>query len=165
MADKTKTIKGATDKELEELVARLRKEGELQRLISDLKRNSADGYIPYDQGLGISTEAPIESLYHVGILGMKWGRKKGKIKKTIPTSQEHKTKEILKKKKLSEMTNAELKTLNERLQLERSYKDLRKSQSSVGKKFVMDLLGSAVKQVAQTYIQKHSVDLLKKFIK
>lgn len=163
MADKTKTIKGATDKELEELVARLRKEGELQRLISDLKRNSSDGYIPYDQGMGISTEAPIETLYHFGKLGMKWGKRKAK--RTTPTSQEHKTKEVLKKKKLSSMTNSELKTLNERLQLERSYKDLTKSERSAGQKFVMEILGSITKQMATSYIQKQSGELLKKFVK
>lgn len=164
MADKTKTIKGATDKELDELIVRLRKEGELQRLIAELKRNSMDGYVGYDYAQNISSEKPIESLYHFGVLGMKWG-KRNKGAKKISTSQEHKTKETLKKKKLSEMTNAELKTLNERLQLERSYKDLTKSQRSAGQKFVMELLGSAVKQAAMSYVQKHSGDLLKKFMK
>lgn len=165
MADKTKTIKGATDKELDELILRLRKEGELQRLISDIKRNSSSGYVSYDYNMEVSTEKPIESLYHFGVLGMKWGKRSKGAKKLPSTSQEHKTKETLKKKKLSEMTNAELKTLNERLQLERSYKDLTKSQRSAGQKFVIELLGSAVKQMATSYIQKHSGDLLKKFMK
>lgn len=104
-------------------------------------------------------------LQHFGVLGMKWGKRSKGSTKISKSSPEHKTKQILKKKKLNEMTNQELKTLNERLQLERSYKDLTKSQRSAGQKFVMDLLGSMVKQAAMSYIQKHSGELLKKIMK
>ena len=50
MADKSVTIKGATDRQLDELIIRLRKENELQTLIQELraksaKRNPVTGYI------------------------------------------------------------------------------------------------------------------------
>lgn len=74
----------------------------------------------------------------------------------------------LKKKKISELSNSELKTLNERLQLERQYKDLTKS-SSFGQKFVADILAGAAKQTASTYVAKYmskGVDvLIKKAVK
>ena len=90
MADKTVSIKSATDRQLDELIVRLRKENELQNLILDLKRKSVkrDPLNPNAHNYlyefpEISTEEPIENLYHddivgrtlahYGILGMKWG--------------------------------------------------------------------------------------------
>lgn len=156
MADKSKTIKNANDQELNDLIVRLRKESELQYLISDLKRKSTtqNGYSSYDTYTNdvstVSTEQPIESMYHVGVLGMHWGRRKakgsiissGKNKKSPKEddSEDHKKKKILKKRKIHQLSNAELKTLNDRLQLEKQFKELTKSDMSAGKKFVMDIL-------------------------
>jgi hypothetical protein len=89
MADKTVSIKSATDRQLDELIVRLRKENEVQNLILDLKRKSTkrDPLNPNAHNYSyefpeVSTEAPVEDLYHdsvedtlahFGILGMKWG--------------------------------------------------------------------------------------------
>jgi hypothetical protein len=78
MVDKTRTIKNATDTELDEMLMRLEKERRVQSLIAELKRNGSKDYIPYDRP-EISTEQPVETLYHFGVLGMKWGvRRAGK---------------------------------------------------------------------------------------
>lgn len=78
MADKTVTIKDATDKELDEVLVRLSKERQAKSLISDLIRNSTprqvDMYGNTDYSSPkVSTEMPISELYHYGVLGMKWG--------------------------------------------------------------------------------------------
>jgi hypothetical protein len=64
---------------------------------------------------------------------------------------------LLKGKRISEMSNAELKALNERLQLEKQYKELTKLDVSPARKFVTDLLVDVGKQTAKSYIQKYGV--------
>lgn len=131
MADKTKSIKSATDRELDELLIRLRKENEVQNLIGDLKRKSTPNSpfgnsVPYDRP-EVSTEVPIESLYHkadetlahFGILGMKWGvRRKagpdgtvsssGKIRKSGFTKDEEKAIKSKKNELLNGVVQAEI---------------------------------------------------------
>jgi hypothetical protein len=188
MADKTVTIKGASDKQLDELLIRLRKENEVQNIISDIKRKSSSGYMPHDYAQEVSTEKPIDSLYHFGIPGMHWGIHKKTIpvtttvhgkrvqKMTVvqgkPTpktrtktqitvtkdepnySDDHKKKTSLKKKKVSEMSNKELKELNERMQLERQYKELSRQDISAGRKFAQDLLRDVGKELAKEALKK-----------
>ena len=56
------------------------------------------------------------------------------------------------------MSNAELRTLNERMQLERSYKDLNKKDVSAGRAFVTktltDIGSDMVKSTMTTFIKK-----------
>lgn len=83
---------------------------------------------------------------------MRWGRRKstdsggnsknkakGTIEKTRTPSEDHKKKITLKKKRTYEMSNAELKELTNRLQLEKQYKDLRPEQVNKGLKIVKDV--------------------------
>jgi hypothetical protein len=102
----------------------------------------------------------VNSLQHFGILGMKWGRRKAK--KIITPSKEHATKEGLKKKKLAEMSNAELKTLNERLQLEKQYKELNKAHRSKGTQFALKFLETQGNQILSRVISQQLNELMKK---
>lgn len=92
-------------------------------------------------------------LTHYGVLGMKWGRRKAQS--PVNTSKDHKTKTQLKKKRISEMSNEELKALTTRMQLEKQYSDLKKTDTSSGKKIVQDILVNAAKQTASTYVTKY----------
>lgn len=83
-------------------------------------------------------------LYHYGILGMRWGIRKsrsgsGGSKKTSKkriVSDDAKDAMSLKKKKIYEMSNAELRRLNDRQNLERTYRQNNKSKIAKGVAFV-----------------------------
>lgn len=83
-------------------------------------------------------------LYHYGILGMRWGIRKsrsgsGGSKKTSKkriASDDAKDAMSLKKKKVYEMSNAELRRLNDRQNLERTYRQNNKSKIAKGVAFV-----------------------------
>lgn len=77
----------------------------------------------------------IDELYHYGILGMKWGRRKAKATRS-EDSQRVKT---IRKKKISQMSNQELSDVNKRLQLENNYRSLR-SQSNAGKRIAQAIV-------------------------
>lgn len=90
-----------------------------------------------------------EALAHYGVKGMKWGKRKKR-----ETSEDHNTARALAKKKPDEMSNAELRKLNERLQLERTYKDLQgknaKEKRDKGQRAVNDIMKYA-KQGQEIY--------------
>jgi hypothetical protein len=106
------------------------------------------------------------SLQHVGVLGMKWGKRRslkehfkdsvkqkyGFLSKKDNASSDHKTASGLKKKKLSEMSNDELKKLTARLSLEKQYKDLTKRGPFPGEKLANELVIGTTKQLATKYI-------------
>lgn len=79
-------------------------------------------------------------LAQAGVKGMKWGRRKGNTP-TLRTSKDYKTAAKIRKKKVSEMSNEDLKTLTKRIQLEKSYKDLTPNKFTKGQKHVTALLG------------------------
>lgn len=85
-------------------------------------------------------------LYHYGILGMKWGVRRdrprsGGSRKKRPSSQDAREASAIKKKKLNQMSNAELKKLNERSRLEQEYSRLNPKSVSRGWKYVATAAG------------------------
>lgn len=86
-------------------------------------------------------------LYHYGVLGMKWGRRKNRKsglkngvvrqKTSVDTrSDDAKTAAKIKTKKVSEMSNQELRTINERTRLEQEYSRLNPNMVKKGTKIV-----------------------------
>lgn len=141
MADKTVTIKDASDKELDEVLVRLGKERQAQMLVSDLIRNSTPkqvdvyGNTDYASTPKVSTEVPIDSLYHYGKMGMKWGVRKAK-RNTPKGSPDHERARKLNAKGAKHLSNTELKELTNRMQLEKQYSSLNPSKMKKGMKIV-----------------------------
>lgn len=87
-----------------------------------------------------------DSLEHHGVKGQRWGIRRyqpypdggkrgkfvGKKKKEKPISEDAKTARELRKRNIDELTNVELRKLNERTQLERNYKQLNPSKVKQG---------------------------------
>lgn len=90
-------------------------------------------------------------LYHYGVLGMKWGVRKsrggrvsktgrrGRIIKERPPAHED-YKKAHSKKSVREMSDAELRSRINRLQMEKQYKELSNVSINKGKKFASRVL-------------------------
>jgi hypothetical protein len=105
-------------------------------------------------------------LEHYGILGMKWGRRKGgssssgskksesNEKNNDREHEDYKTKKKLLSKKVSELSTSELQELSRRISLEKNYKTLTAKELSPGKKFVKELLVNTAKKQITNYVDK-----------
>lgn len=97
-------------------------------------------------------------ILHYGIKGMQWGvRRKRSSKTGRVDSSDHTKAQGLKKRKLSEMSNEELRALNERLNLERNYKNLTakpKIFDTTAGKAVQSLLMESAKELAKPYVKE-----------
>lgn len=80
-------------------------------------------------------------LEHHGIKGMHWGirNKENSLRKI---SGDYKTSQALRKKSHSELTNKQLKTANERGNLEQNFHKLNPSRIKVGRKAVEELFAT-----------------------
>lgn len=174
MAEMNKSIKEQTDKELDSLIVRLRKEAEAQGLIMDMKRRSTspqpyDRYNDVPQDNSVSTEQPVNSLYHFGILGMRWGvRRKlgsdGRVVEGSKGSEDFQKARDIKKKGAKNLSNAELKAYVDRMNLEKQYSKLNEKEVSAGKKFVSDVLVGAGKTALTTFVSKQMTTQLEKVV-
>jgi hypothetical protein len=103
------------------------------------------------------------SLTHWGVKGMRWGvrrsktqlaRARGSSKKTSERAHED-YKKAHSPKSVKSMSDAELRARNNRLNMERQYKQLTAKQASAGKKFVTGVLVGAATSVATGYAVKY----------
>lgn len=105
------------------------------------------------------------SLNHAGIKGMRWGVRryqnsdgtltdagKKRYSKRTPDSEDHTRAKALKKKKLRQLSNDELRELNTRIQLETQYKDLKKKNINSGRKFANEVVREAAKKTVSSYV-------------
>lgn len=162
--DKTKSISELSFSELRRMLERLRSEREVEDVIMDLKRRSGEKNT-YEQPFIIDTTTPINQLYHYGILGQKWGVRRFQNKdgtrtpagkrreKAFAKSEDHVKSRDFKSKAPGGLSNEELKKLNERLQLEETYKrltaeKLEKSESFV-KKAILKGGGEALSEFSK----------------
>ena len=72
------------------------------------------------------------SLYHYGILGMKWGKRRN----PRVNSEDHTKTKGLKSKKPRELSNDEIKALTERLRLEKNLREIKSHDQTKGLEFV-----------------------------
>ena len=102
-------------------------------------------------------------LYHWGVKGMRWGVRRAQ-KQTARMerkaqkkgwSEDAKTAALVKTKSVKQMSNTELRKLNERIQLEKQYKNITKGDKSAGSKFVADVLKESAKDTVKSYTTKY----------
>lgn len=84
-------------------------------------------------------------LAHFGILGMKWGRRKADSR---PSSADYIEKKMLKKKKVHEMSNDEIRRLTARMSLEKQVKELNPNTYKKGEKIVKGVLAAGTTATA-----------------
>jgi hypothetical protein len=99
----------------------------------------------------------INVLEHSGVLGMRWGvRRNGRSSSTNKTSSEKKRNSLsddhakmveLRKKKISELSNAEIQFLNTRIQSQVQYKQLTKTRSDAIKSQLSKALLTVGKEI------------------
>lgn len=104
-------------------------------------------------------------LKHYGILGMKWGvrrtpeqlsRDRRSRKKKDRSENEHGDyKKAHASNSVKSMSDSELRSRLNRLQMEKQYSQLTSKEKSAGAKFVSDVLREAAKNTASKYVSQY----------
>lgn len=105
----------------------------------------------------------MNELYHFGVKGMKWGVRKDRkrsvsSKRSRSDSKDYTESRDLLKKSPNKLSNAELRKINERLNLEQQYSNLTTSQKQKGNRFI-DKVSNQMKQTAANEVSKHLTNI------
>ncbi len=105
----------------------------------------------------------MSELYHFGVKGMKWGIHKDRkrlvrTKRSKTDSSDYQESRDLLAKSPNQLSNAQLRKLNERLNLEQQYSSLTTTQKQNGQSFMGRVQGQ-LKNVAANEVSKGLVDL------
>ena len=102
-------------------------------------------------------------LAHYGILGMKWGRRKGNAKASA-SPKHHDYLEAHTKESYKSMSTKKLKQINERLQAEKTYKELTSKQKKKGKNWITNTLKNVGSQQLGNALNKYVVPAAFSFV-
>lgn len=89
-------------------------------------------------------------LYHHGVLGMKWGKRKDRKSGSthVLRNTVKKAKNVAQNKKsVKKLSDSELQAKINRLQMEKRYRDLRKDEVSAGRQLVGEIIRSSSKSL------------------
>ena len=100
----------------------------------------------------------MNELYHFGVKGMKWGVRKDRkrsvsSKRSRSDNKDYTESRDLLKKSPNKLSNAELRKINERLNLEQQYSNLTTIQKQKGNRFI-DKVSNQMKQTAANEVSK-----------
>lgn len=157
--DKSKSISEMTNEELRRLINRLRDERDAEDHIRILRR-SAGQPDTFEKPAKVDTTTPVNQLYHWGILGQKWGVRRfqnadgsrtaaGKRREAqmnperVKKSEDYVKSRESKQKTPAGLSNEELRKLNERLQLEATYKTLTTEKKDAAESWVKNSIQKA----------------------
>lgn len=112
-------------------------------------------------------------LYHWGVKGMKWGKRRYQNKdgSLTPAGRERygddRNEDYLRarsKTKVEYMSDKELRDVNNRLQAERQYAQLTEQKTSAGKKAVVGILAGTATAIASEYARKYAKQFIDDYV-